>query len=97
MIKIKHLHCIIHFQTDGVDNYWNWIEGTILPSLSSSSRDWAKGCHPLEQYTIDCDSRLVGGARIRQLRVSPGTFQTVIYVCNEEFCSPASKTFSCNY
>lgn len=73
-LKIKLKTILIHLQTDGVDNYWNWIEETILPSLSSSSRDWAKGCHPLEQYTIDCNSRLVGGARIRQLRVSPGTF-----------------------
>ncbi|KAL9972512.1 hypothetical protein ACROYT_G018834 [Oculina patagonica] len=63
------------YETDGVDNYWTWIEGTVLPSLSSSSRDWAKGCHPLENYTIDCNSRLVGGARIRQLRVSPGSCQ----------------------
>ena len=70
MTKTEHMSFVL--QTDGVDNYWKWIEGTVLPSLSSSSRDWARGCHPLENYTIDCNSRLVGGARIRQLRVSPG-------------------------
>lgn len=64
------------FQTDGIDNYWTWLEGTVLPSISSSNRDWAAGCHPLQEYTIDCNSRLVGGARVRQLRISPGIFIT---------------------
>lgn len=65
-------------QGDGVDNYWKWIEQGLLPSLSSSNRDWAVGCQPLEEYTIDCNSRLVGGARIRQLRIKPGCNEAAI-------------------
>ncbi|XP_022787247.1 uncharacterized protein LOC111327355 [Stylophora pistillata] len=77
------------YETDGIDNYWTWLEGTVLPSISSSNRDWAAGCHPLQEYTIDCNSRLVGGARVRQLRISeescevPGPLRGKISTCNE--------------
>ncbi|KAJ7383439.1 hypothetical protein OS493_028115 [Desmophyllum pertusum] len=77
------------YETDGVDNYWKWLEGTVLPSLSSSSRDWAEGCHPLQEYTVDCNSRLVGGARVRQVRVSeescqvPEPLRKTISTCND--------------
>ncbi|XP_048589739.1 polycystic kidney disease protein 1-like 2 isoform X2 [Nematostella vectensis] len=58
-------------QSPGVTNYWKWIENTVVPSLSSDQRAWAPGCQPLTDYAIDCDSRVVGTARLRQLRVPP--------------------------
>ncbi|EDO38973.1 predicted protein, partial [Nematostella vectensis] len=57
----------------GTSNYWRWLENTVLPSLSSESSQWPTGCQPNANYSIDCVSRVVGTARLRQLRVPPGT------------------------
>ncbi len=62
------------FQKSGPNAVWDWAEDTLVPGLYADS--WYNGKLATwreRRYLSDRQSFRVGPARLRQLRIKPGT------------------------
>ena len=75
---------IYTLQIKTVKDYWIWLEGTLLPSLyalkyfNGTEIDYWQDAACIS----DMESRRVGVARIRQMRVKNGTFFSWSDLCD---------------
>lgn len=61
---------IVIEQIDSRTQFWNWSENALLQGLYNNK--FYNGDPVVDKLIIDKQSILVGGARLRQLRITPG-------------------------
>lgn len=61
---------------DSRTQFWNWTENGLLQGLYNNK--FYNGDPVIDKLIIDKQSILVGGARLRQLRITPGKQREII-------------------
>ena len=71
----------MNYQIGDVDGFWTWVDDNLIPGLYNGN--WYSGAQDSRGFLADRANFVVGGARMRQLRVKKGrtVFHVVRHIC----------------